>query len=108
MSDTFVKLSRGQEAIHVIEIIGKTMFGSRWQTEVARVLKVDSRTVRRWASGEAPIPLARFQELAQECDRRASILTDAAYLGREFSSPYWKGLEKFRARPIDGILDRFK
>ncbi len=32
------------------------MFGSGWQTRLARFLGVNTRTVRRWALGEYPVP----------------------------------------------------
>lgn len=42
--------------------IGERLFGSRWQTKLARSLEngdgthVNPRTVRRWLSGESHIP----------------------------------------------------
>lgn len=38
--------------------IGKKVFGSGWQTKLSKHpdFHVSSRTVRRWASGESPIP----------------------------------------------------
>lgn len=34
---------------------GEALYGSRWQTDLARDLKVADRTVRRWAvSGDVP------------------------------------------------------
>lgn len=35
---------------------GEAVYGYGWQTALARSLDVSSRTVRRWASGESPIP----------------------------------------------------
>lgn len=32
------------------------LFGSRWQTELARHCGVDARTVRRWKAGDREIP----------------------------------------------------
>jgi len=36
--------------------VGRTLFGDRWQTAMARYLRVDPSTVRRWASGVVEIP----------------------------------------------------
>ena len=35
---------------------GRALYGERWQTQLARDLKVSDRTVRRWARGDSPIP----------------------------------------------------
>jgi len=35
---------------------GHALYGDRWQTPLARDLGVADRTVRRWLSGETPIP----------------------------------------------------
>ena len=43
--------------------VGVACFGNTWQTEMARALNVNSRTVRRWASGETPLPKQLKQEL---------------------------------------------
>ena len=39
-----------------LEKAGAALYGSRWQSALARRLLVDSRTVRRWISGEREIP----------------------------------------------------
>lgn len=36
--------------------VGVACFGNTWQTDLAKALTVNNRTVRRWASGETPIP----------------------------------------------------
>lgn len=35
---------------------GRKLHGHRWQTALARTLRVDVRTVRRWAAGERQVP----------------------------------------------------
>jgi hypothetical protein len=35
---------------------GAALYGPRWQSELARSLGVSDRTMRRWLSGENPIP----------------------------------------------------
>lgn len=37
-------------------LFGGERFGLRWQRPLARALGVDDRTVRRWLSGESPVP----------------------------------------------------
>lgn len=32
------------------------MYGQDWQSPLARRVRVDARTVRRWKSGERPVP----------------------------------------------------
>lgn len=36
--------------------IGQRLFGDRWQSALSRELVRDPRTVRRWVSGESPVP----------------------------------------------------
>jgi hypothetical protein len=43
---------------------GETVYGYGWQTALARSLDVSSRTVRRWAAGESPIPAGVASNLA--------------------------------------------
>jgi len=35
--------------------IGERLYGKRWQTALARRIKVDARTVRRWLAGKRKI-----------------------------------------------------
>lgn len=35
---------------------GVALLGPLWQTSLAKALKVNDRTVRRWISGEHPVP----------------------------------------------------
>lgn len=35
---------------------GQDIYGVCWKTRVAHALKVDVRTVRRWANGGSPVP----------------------------------------------------
>lgn len=62
---------------------GEALWGSRWQTAMAEALDVSERTVRRWASGEYPVPPGAWGDLASfAADRRESL----AELTREMQS----------------------
>lgn len=43
--------------------IGQALYGSRWQSELARALGVSDRTMRRWVVGQNPIPDGVTKEL---------------------------------------------
>jgi hypothetical protein len=36
---------------------GRALFGDRWQTPLARALKVSDRTLRRWLADQAVVPV---------------------------------------------------
>lgn len=36
--------------------IGQALYGTQWQSDLARALSVDSRRVRQWLNDERPIP----------------------------------------------------
>jgi hypothetical protein len=36
--------------------IGEKLYGAGWQLKLARALGRDDRTIRRWKSGESPVP----------------------------------------------------
>jgi hypothetical protein len=43
---------------------GKALYGERWQTDLARELKLsDSRRIRQWLSKERPIPAGILKDL---------------------------------------------
>lgn len=46
-----------------LEKAGLASFGEQWQTAMSKVLSVNGRTIRRWASGETPLPKQLKQEL---------------------------------------------
>ncbi|WP_100178201.1 DUF1488 family protein [Bradyrhizobium nitroreducens] len=43
--------------------VGEVLFGSSWQAELAKLTNVADRTMRRWASGEDPIPPGIWREI---------------------------------------------
>lgn len=55
--------------METLQKIGEALYGPRWQSELARDLDVNDRTVRRWASGESVPPEtleARLRALVSE------------------------------------------
>lgn len=42
---------------------GEALYGPRWQTGLAVALDVADRTVRRWISGQSPVPESVVAEL---------------------------------------------
>lgn len=56
-----------------LRIIGEKLYGPRWQTQLAKVLPVEARTVRRWLAGKRsihPAFAARIRDLASQQDRK--------------------------------------
>ena len=49
--------------MNILEKAGLASFGEQWQTAMSKVLGVNGRTVRRWASGETPLPAPLKHEL---------------------------------------------
>jgi len=55
---------------------GQALYGPRWQSEVARHLKISDRTVRRWVDGSSDVPDGIYLELLGLCQERAAELDD--------------------------------
>lgn len=36
--------------------IGQVLYGTQWQSDLARALNIDSRRIRQWLNEERPIP----------------------------------------------------
>lgn len=36
--------------------IGSALYGTQWQSDLARALDIDSRRVRQWLNNERPLP----------------------------------------------------
>ena len=49
----------------LIREAGQSLFGDRFQSDLARLLGVSDRTVRRWIGGDSAIPYAAWALL---CD----------------------------------------
>lgn len=56
---------------------GQAMFGSQWQSELARYLNVSDRTLRRWAAGDVTLPANLRAELTTLIDDRIRNLEAA-------------------------------
>jgi hypothetical protein len=44
----------------------ESLYGPGWQSKLARVLVRDIRTIRRWKSGESPVPKVVEEWLAEK------------------------------------------
>ncbi|PPQ33261.1 hypothetical protein CCR94_02340 [Rhodoblastus sphagnicola] len=55
---------------------GEALYGSRWQSELARDLNVADRTMRRWAAGTDDPPQGVAIDLLRLCDERAQTLDE--------------------------------
>jgi hypothetical protein len=42
------------------------LYGTGWQTKLSRVLVRDIRTIRRWKTGESPVPKVVEEWLAEK------------------------------------------
>ena len=52
----------GMSADRLAEM-GRALYGERWQTALATRLGIADRTMRRWLTGESPIPIGLEEEL---------------------------------------------
>lgn len=75
---------RRVETIKVIEKIGLSLFGQRWQSDMARCLGVNDRTVRRWVSGEIAPSEDVFKKLESLCRKRSDVAYHAMELAKAF------------------------
>jgi hypothetical protein len=57
--------------------IGSALYGAFWQSRLADDVGVNSRTMRRWLSGEWPMPDTLKDELRQIILRRRQELLEA-------------------------------
>ena len=64
------KQSHGVGLMNILEKAGLASFGEQWQTAMSKVLNVNARTVRRWASGETPLPAQLKYELLEHLESR--------------------------------------
>lgn len=53
---------------------GEALYGPRWQSELARELGVNIRTVQRWAAGQVDISAGVYVDLLRLAQERAQAL----------------------------------
>ena len=58
----------------LIVAVGQALYGSRWQSELARALGVAIRTVQRWSSGDAEPQPGVYRDLLALVRERAHAL----------------------------------
>lgn len=59
---------------------GELLFGDRWQAALAEALGVSDRTMRRWVSGENPIPDGAWADVLNLLRKRGKDV--AAFLAK--------------------------
>jgi hypothetical protein len=57
---------------------GVALWGSRWQSDLARELGVSDRTVRRWVAGTETPRDGVYHDLARICRERSGALSEIA------------------------------
>lgn len=70
-----------------LRTIGEALYGSYWQTELARALNIDPRRVRQWLASERSIPAGVQGDLAELCEERGGALTTMAQTLRKTEAP---------------------
>lgn len=53
---------------------GEALYGSRWQSDMARDLGVSDRTVRRWVADSSAVPPGVYVDLLRITIERAAAL----------------------------------
>lgn len=57
---------------------GEALYGSRWQSDMARDLGVSDRTVRRWVTDASAVPGGVYVDLLRLTQERAETLDSLA------------------------------
>lgn len=60
----------------LLQDAGVILYGPRWQTDLARDLRVSDRTVRRWVSGADDPPPGIANDLLRLCQERGQEIDD--------------------------------
>lgn len=55
---------------------GEALYGPRWQSELARDLDIDDRTMRRWVAGDSSVPSGVAVDLLRLLTEWASDIDD--------------------------------
>jgi hypothetical protein len=67
-----------RKTANILQEVGRALYGDIWQSELARDLGCNDRTVRKWNAGDAPIPEYLGGEVAKICRRRGDRLIEIA------------------------------
>ena len=67
-----------RKTANILQEVGRALYGDIWQSELARDLGCNDRTVRKWNAGDAPIPEYLRKEVAKICRRRGNRLIEMA------------------------------
>ena len=62
------------EALTLFARIGRAFFGSHWQSDLARTIAVNLRTVRRWGAEQEEPPPGVWRELEEIAVERGAEL----------------------------------
>ena len=63
--------------------VGAALYGPRWQAELARALGVSDRSLRRWLSGDNPIPAGVWGDCSVLLIDRQREIADLLLTGRK-------------------------
>ena len=73
-----MRRSNARKTGNILQEVGRALYGDIWQSELARDLGCNDRTVRKWNAGDAPIPEYLRGEVAEICRRRGDRLIEIA------------------------------
>lgn len=69
--------------------VGRAVYGERWQTALARDLRISDRTIRRWSVGSSPIPKSMERDIwavvEDRSDESRSLLYEVDPIARTIS-----------------------
>ena len=60
----------------MLNLTATALYGALWQNALARALDINERTVRRWASGEIPVPIGVWHDISEIIAERVTELRD--------------------------------
>jgi hypothetical protein len=63
MKNSAVEPQALSRQVALLQNIGEGLYGPRWQTDLSTALSVNDRSMRRWISGEDPIPRGVWNDL---------------------------------------------
>ena len=75
------------EKTALLRAAGEALYGSRWQSDLARDLGVSDRTMRRWVADPDAMPHGVALDLLPLCDERIAALEAIKGAIRKPSAP---------------------